>query len=121
MTTTPPQKQVSSCYPSARAWLELLGNLGRASATLDAYGRGLAHYLLHCEGCGVKTWSFNPMFPGLRQPDYLGRVHDSPSLKLYLITLEHSYVVRRLWVDSGWSQNDCYRTHSRRWSGLDVA
>ncbi|HDT5862765.1 TPA: site-specific integrase [Aeromonas hydrophila subsp. hydrophila] len=57
MTTTRPHEQVLSRYPSVQEWLELLGNLGRASATLDAYGRGLAHYLLHCEGCKVKPES----------------------------------------------------------------
>ena len=60
MTTTPLPKQVLSRYPSVQAWLELLGNLGRAPATLDAYGRSLAHYLLHSEESGLKpesaTW-----------------------------------------------------------------
>lgn len=54
MTTTPSHEQVLQRYPSVQAWLELLGNLGRASATRDAYGRGLAHYLLHCEGSGLR-------------------------------------------------------------------
>lgn len=57
MTTTPLHKQVLSRYSSVQAWLELLGNLGRAPATLDAYGRALAHYLLHCEGSGLKPES----------------------------------------------------------------
>ena len=35
--TTPLHKQVLSRYPSVHAWLELLANLGRATATLDAY------------------------------------------------------------------------------------
>lgn len=57
MTTTPLHEQVLSRYPSVQAWLVLLGNLGRAPATLDAYGRGLAHYLLHCEGSGLEPES----------------------------------------------------------------
>lgn len=32
MTTTPLHKQVLSRYSSVQAWLELLGNLGRAPA-----------------------------------------------------------------------------------------
>jgi hypothetical protein len=28
-------------------WLELLGNLGRAHATLDAYARGVSHFLAY--------------------------------------------------------------------------
>lgn len=44
-------------YPIAQEWLKILGNLGRAPATLDAYGRGLAHYLSHCEGSGIEPQS----------------------------------------------------------------
>ena len=57
MTSTASYELVLSRYPSAQEWLQLLGNLGRAPATLDAYGRGLAHYLLHCEASGLKAES----------------------------------------------------------------
>ncbi|MGV8584445.1 site-specific integrase, partial [Pseudomonas aeruginosa] len=57
MTTTPLHKQVLSRYSSVPAWLELWGNLGRAPATLDAYGRALAHDLLHYEGSGLQPES----------------------------------------------------------------
>ncbi|WP_223537057.1 hypothetical protein [Pseudomonas sp. GL-B-16] len=42
-------------YPSALQWLEILHNLGRAPATLDAYACGLAHYLHACEQVGVEA------------------------------------------------------------------
>jgi len=54
MSSISPHQRVLGRYPSAEKWLELLENLGRASATLDAYGRGLAHYLVHCEENGLK-------------------------------------------------------------------
>lgn len=53
MTTSQLHKQVLSRYPSVQAWLDLLSNLGRAPMTLDAYGRALVHYLLHCEEEGL--------------------------------------------------------------------
>jgi integrase/recombinase XerD len=37
-----------------RSWLVLLGNLGRADATLDAYARALSNYFGFCLGLGVK-------------------------------------------------------------------
>ena len=40
-------------YPLLAEWLELLGNLGRAPATLDAYARGVSHFLAHCEAASV--------------------------------------------------------------------
>ena len=40
-------------YPLLAEWLELLGNLGRANATLDAYGRGVSHFLAYCEAASV--------------------------------------------------------------------
>ncbi|WP_395398157.1 site-specific integrase [Novosphingobium sp. BL-8A] len=40
-------------YPLLAEWLELLGNLGRAPATLDAYARGVSHFLSYCEVVGV--------------------------------------------------------------------
>ena len=35
--------------PTATAWLQLQANLRLADRTVDAYGRGLADYLAHCE------------------------------------------------------------------------
>ncbi|WP_435170342.1 tyrosine-type recombinase/integrase [Falsirhodobacter sp. 1013] len=40
-------------HPLLADWLELLGNLGRARATLDAYGRGVSHFLTYCEAASV--------------------------------------------------------------------
>ena len=38
-----------------RSWLVLLGNLGRADATLDAYARALSNYFSFCLRLGVKA------------------------------------------------------------------
>ncbi|OAH41472.1 integrase [Sphingobium yanoikuyae] len=40
-------------YPLLAEWLQLLGNLGRAHATLDAYARGVSHFLAYCEAASV--------------------------------------------------------------------
>ena len=40
-------------YPLVDEWLQLLGNLGRSPATLDAYGRGVTHYLAYCTSSSV--------------------------------------------------------------------
>ncbi|RMM10199.1 Site-specific recombinase, phage integrase family, partial [Pseudomonas syringae] len=57
MASTASYEHVLHRYPSVQEWLELLGNLGRAPATLEAYGRGLAHYLLHCEASSLEAES----------------------------------------------------------------
>ncbi|MEU0939837.1 hypothetical protein [Embleya sp. NPDC005971] len=36
-------------HEQAAAWLTVWTDLGRAPRTIDAYGRGLAEYLLMCE------------------------------------------------------------------------
>ncbi|ATG92618.1 tyrosine-type recombinase/integrase [Methylomonas sp. BW4-1] len=41
--------------PYGRSWLVLLGNLGRADATLDAYARALSNYFRFCQGLGVEA------------------------------------------------------------------
>ncbi|WP_205354809.1 hypothetical protein [Embleya scabrispora] len=40
---------VSVRHEQAAAWLSVWTDLGRAPRTIDAYGRGLAEYLLMCE------------------------------------------------------------------------
>ncbi|WP_204019228.1 hypothetical protein, partial [Sphaerimonospora thailandensis] len=40
-------------YGRAAEWLRIWTDLGRAPRTIDAYGRGLAEYLLVCERDGV--------------------------------------------------------------------
>jgi len=40
--------------PHGKSWLILLGNLGRADATLDAYARALSNYFGFCLGLGVR-------------------------------------------------------------------
>lgn len=95
MTTTPPQEQVLSRYPSVQAWLELLGNLGRAAATLDAYGRGLAHYLLHCEGSEIE-----PESATLEQVSlYIRKLLPGEKSAVANSTLHQRLTAIRLWYD----------------------
>ena len=44
---------IAAADPHCQTWLTLLGNLGRSSATIDAYGRGLDQYLRFCRGLGI--------------------------------------------------------------------
>ena len=95
MTTPPLHAQVLARHPSAQEWLELLGNLGRAPATLDAYGRALAHYLLHCEGSGLRPESatFEQVTLYIREllPGAKNAVANS--------TLQQRLTAIRLWYD----------------------
>jgi hypothetical protein len=43
----------------AGEWLRIWADLGRAPRTIDAYGRGLAEYLLVCERDGVDPLTAN--------------------------------------------------------------
>ena len=54
MAKLPIYYKVLERYPSVIDWLKLLANLGRSPATVEAYGRGMAHYLGHCEVNGYK-------------------------------------------------------------------
>lgn len=46
-------------HEQAMAWLTIWADLGRAPRTIDAYGRGLAEYLLMCEREGVDPVTAN--------------------------------------------------------------
>lgn len=105
MTTTPLHKQVLSRYSSVQAWLELLGNLGRAPATLDAYGRALAHYLLHCEGSGLKpesatfeqvTLYIRELLPGAKSAVANSTLHQ----RLTAIRLWYDHLVFRVFAST---------------------
>lgn len=53
MRFTPSLQLTLARYPLVTEWLELLANLRRAPATLDAYARGVTHYLAYCEAASV--------------------------------------------------------------------
>lgn len=119
MTTTPPHEQVLSRYPSVQAWLELLGNLGRAPATLDAYGRGLAHYLLHCEGSGLQpesatfeqvTLYIRKLLPGEKKAVENSTLHQ----RLTAIRLWYDHLVFRVFASKTLSLVDNMVGCSRR-------
>ncbi|WP_183131756.1 site-specific integrase, partial [Pseudomonas syringae] len=95
MTSTASYVLVLSRYPSAQEWLQLLGNLGRAPATLDAYGRGLAHYLLHCEASGLKAESVTFEQVTL----YIRRLLPGQENSVANSTLHQRLTAIRLWYD----------------------
>lgn len=112
MTTTPPQEQVLSRYPSVQAWLELLGNLGRAAATLDAYGRGLAHYLLHCEGSEIE-----PESATLEQVSlYIRKLLPGEKSAVANSTLHQRLTAIRLWYDHLVFQGLCKAKPCTSWT-----
>lgn len=49
MTSAVAYKTILGRHAYAEEWLQILGNLGRAAATVDAYGHAIAHYLRFCE------------------------------------------------------------------------
>ena len=53
MSAQPSFHKILDEHPSVREWLHLLSSLGRAPATLDAYGRGVAHYLVYCRASKI--------------------------------------------------------------------
>jgi site-specific recombinase XerD len=95
MTSTPSYAVILNRYSSVDEWLQLLGNLGRAPATLDAYGRGLAHYLRHCETSGLDAESatFEQVTLYIRRllPGQVNAVANS--------TLHQRLTAIRLWYD----------------------
>ncbi|GGM32060.1 tyrosine-type recombinase/integrase [Pseudomonas asuensis] len=95
MTSIASYQQVLSRYPTVQQWLALLGNLGRAAATLEAYGRGLAHYLRHCETLGLEPESatFEQITLYIRQL-LPGQAHAIANA-----TLHQRITAIRLWYD----------------------
>ena len=83
-----------------KSWLVLLGNLGRADATLDAYARGLSNYLRFCLSLGVNPESATLEHISLYVRHLGGDTQDgetfSPPLECYdaAISYCHSLVVR---------------------------
>lgn len=101
--TNEPYDLVLDRYPSAQEWLQILSNLGRSPATLEAYGRGLAHYLRHCEASGLlpESASFEQVTLYIRKllPGQENAVANS--------TLHQRLTAIRLWYDHLIYQGNC--------------
>ncbi|UVJ45941.1 site-specific integrase [Pseudomonas sp. LS1212] len=95
MTSPASYELVLERYSSVQEWLQLLGNLGRAPATLDAYGRGLAHYLLHCETSGLEAESVTFEQVTL----YIRRLLPGQEDAVANATLHQRLTAIRLWYD----------------------
>lgn len=95
MASTTSHQLVLERYPSVQQWLQLLSNLGRSSATLDAYGRALAHYLNYCETLHLlpETTTFEQVTLYIREqlPGQSQAVANS--------TLHQRLTAIRLWYD----------------------
>lgn len=103
MASTASYEHVLHRYPSVQEWLALLGNLGRAPATLDAYGRGLAHYLLHCEASGLEVESITFEQVTL----YIRRLLPGQENAVANSTLHQRLTAIRLWYDHMVFQGRC--------------
>lgn len=95
MASTVSYELVLHRYPTAQEWLGLLGNLGRAPATLDAYGRGLTHYLGHCEASGLAAGAVTFEQVTL----YIRRLLPVQENAVANSTLHQCLTVIRLWYD----------------------
>ncbi|KAF2405909.1 Site-specific recombinase XerD [Pseudomonas antarctica] len=116
MGSTASYELVLHRYPSVEEWLQLLGNLGRAPATLDAYGRGLAHYLLYCEAVGLEAESVTFEQVTL----YIRRLLPGQENAVANSTLHQRLTAIRLWYDHLAFQGLCQQNpvprgqHTRR-------
>lgn len=97
---------VWSRYPFAsaevlgRSWLTLLGNLGRSSATVDAYGRGLDQYLHFCRDLGVDAPSATLEHVSLFVCHLNGGIDNTPTkFRVSNATLQQRLTAVRLWYD----------------------
>lgn len=109
-------QQVLNRYPSALSWLEVLGNLGRAPATLEAYGRGLAHFLSYCESSGWHPYNVSFEQTSL----YIRQLLPGGQYAVANATLHQRMTAIRLWYDhlvyAGFSQsNPLPRGQRGRW------
>jgi integrase/recombinase XerD len=97
---------VWSHYPLAsadalgRSWLTLLGNLGRSSATVDAYGRSLNQYLRFCRDRGVDAPSATLEHVSRFVRHLNGDADDAPArFRVSNATLLQRLTAVRLWYD----------------------
>ncbi|AZG85674.1 hypothetical protein N032_08275 [Pseudomonas syringae pv. pisi str. PP1] len=103
MASTASYEQVLNRYPIVQEWLTLLDNLGRAPATLEAYGRGLAHYLLHCEASSLEAESITFEQVTL----YIRRLLPGQENAVANSTLHQRLTAIRLWYDHLVFQGRC--------------
>ncbi len=86
--------------PHGRSWLILLGNLGRADATLDAYARGLSKYLGFCLSLGVEAETATLEHVSLYVRYLHGDAQDgNMSRRSSSATMQQYLTVIRLWYD----------------------
>jgi site-specific recombinase XerD len=93
--------------PQARSWLQIQGNLGLASNTVEAYGRALNDYLSFCQRCEITaetatrehlSWYVHDLTSRPNPRSANVRVLDS-GVGLANATLQQRLVAVRLWYD----------------------
>jgi integrase/recombinase XerD len=83
-----------------RSWLILLGNLGRADATLDAYARALSNYFSFCLDLGVEAETATLKHVSLYVRHLGGDAQDGKtSIRRSNATMQQHLTAVRLWYD----------------------
>lgn len=91
---------LAAAEPHGRSWLTLLGNLGRSPATVDAYGRGLDHYLRFCRDLDMDAPSATLEHVSLFVRYLNGEADGAPArVRVGNATLQQRLTAVRLWYD----------------------
>ena len=91
---------LAAAEPHGRSWLALLGNLGRSSATVDAYGRSLDQYLSFCRDIHVDAPGATLEHVSLFVRHLSGETDAVPArLRVSNATLQQRITAVRLWYD----------------------
>lgn len=86
--------------PQGRSWLALLSNLGRSSATVDAYGRGLNQFLCYCQAHGIDPMTATLEHVSLFVRHLRGEPDVTPTAsRVSNATLQQRLTAIRLWYD----------------------
>ena len=86
--------------PQGHSWLMLLGNLGRSSATVDAYGRGLNQFLCYCQAHGIDPMTATLEHVSLFVRHLRGEPDAIPTAsRVSNATLQQRLTAIRLWYD----------------------
>ena len=90
-----------AALPQARSWLTLVDNLGRAPATVEAYGRGLDQYLRFCHERDIDAGSATLEHVSLFVRHLRGESDDILPARAAVsnATLQQRIVAVRLWYD----------------------
>jgi hypothetical protein len=95
-------------HEHARQWLRICVDLGRASRTIDAYGRGLVEFLLVCEREGIDPVGGPVVVRSPCSSRSCELVRAGAGRTLWRWTRARAWRTRR--CSSGWSRCGCSTT-----------